>query len=183
MNDNRYVALLRGINVGKAKRIAMAELRQLFEKMGFTRVRTILNSGNVVFDGPATEAPVLSATLESAIRERFGFLAAVVVLSAAELTATIAANPLMPVREPSKFLVAFGQSADAFEAAVPLTLRNWEPDAFAIVGKAAYLDCFGGILESKLVQEFAKATRQGTTTRNWSTVLKLAAVASNDDGR
>ena len=53
----RYVALFRGINVGRAKRVAMADLRTLFEGLGYGDVRTLLNSGNVVFSAPATTRP------------------------------------------------------------------------------------------------------------------------------
>jgi uncharacterized protein (DUF1697 family) len=85
------VALLRGINVGKAKRIAMADLRALIEGLGYTDVRTLLNSGNVVFSASRGATAAIAAAIEKAIVARFGFSAAVVVVTAKELEAIVAA--------------------------------------------------------------------------------------------
>jgi uncharacterized protein (DUF1697 family) len=87
------IALLRGINVGRAKRVPMADLRALFEEMGHTEVRTLLNSGNVVFKAPRADARKLSATIQSGIARQFAFSASVTVLTAADLDKIIAENP------------------------------------------------------------------------------------------
>src|SRR5438445_10847766 len=93
---NRYVALFRGINVGRAKRIAMADLRALMEALGYRDVRTLLNSGNVVFTDPRAARGDVAARIEKAVAERTGVSARITVLSAAELAAAPDANP--PVR-------------------------------------------------------------------------------------
>ena len=107
-----WVALLRGINVGKAKRLAMADLRALVEDAGYTQARTLLNSGNVVFSGPATAPERIAAPLEKAIVARVGFHSHVIVLDAAAIDAVVSEHTLTQADNPSRLLVAFVQDAD-----------------------------------------------------------------------
>jgi uncharacterized protein (DUF1697 family) len=173
------IALLRGINVGKAKRIPMADLRRLLEDLGHTNVRTLLNSGNAVFR-PRDAAPgKLAHAIEQAIVDRFGIEVPVVVVAAPELATIVAANPLPQATvEPSRFLVAFVQEPQSLAAANALTSQTWAPEAFALGRRAAYLWCANGIIESKLAQAFARATRDAATARNWATALKLQAMVA-----
>ena len=172
------IALLRGVNVGRAKRIAMAELRQLIESLGNTNVRTLLNSGNVVFDTNRQSANKLSHSIEAALEARFGFPAAVVIVTAAELAAIVQTNPLPRAPEqPSRYLVAVAPGEAALAKAKPLLGQQWTPEAIAFGQRAAYLWCANGILESKVLKAFERATEGATTARNWATLLKLLAVA------
>lgn len=176
------VALLRGINVGRAKRISMADLRELVESLGFTRVRTVLNSGNVLFDAPRPNPARIVGLIEKAIIERCGFSASVVVIKGADLEAVIAGN-LLPdaVAEPSRFLVAFAAVPAKLAQAKPLLTEVWEPEAFGLGKQVAYLWCANGILDSKLLKAFARATADAMTTRNWATVLKLQAALKDGE--
>lgn len=168
------IALLRGINVGRAKRVAMADLRALFEALGYVDVRTLLNSGNVVFRAPRTDVTVLAPAIEVAISARFGFCVPVVLLTADELEAVVAENPLPKAGgDPSKHLVAFVSDVVALEQAKALLRESWAPDVLAVGGRAAYLWCATGIIESRLAQAFSRVAGDAATTRNWSTVLKL----------
>ena len=177
----RCVALLRGINVGKAKRIAMADLRALIEGLGYTDVRTLLNSGNVVFGAPGGRTAAIAAEIEKAIVARFGFSAAVVVVTAKELEAIVAADPLSKVAtNPSRYLVAFVSDRNKLADTQPLSAQTWAPEALALGQGAAYLWCANGINESKLVLAFYRATRDAATMRNWATVLKLLALAQQE---
>ena len=102
-----HVALLRGINVGKAKRVAMADLRAVVEGLGYTDVRTLLNSGNVVFTAPAGAKGDPGPRIERAVRERLGVSSRVVVVTAREWKTILAGNPLAtPGRHPSRLMVA-----------------------------------------------------------------------------
>ncbi len=168
------IALLRGINVGKAKRVAMAELRELFAELGYKDVKTLLNSGNVVFSGPAVKS---EAKIEQAFAERFGFSSRITVISAAELKAAIEENSLPEIPEPSRFFVAFLKTAAHREFLKALETRTWEPEGFALGSRTAYMWCPEGILESPLNQALCKALGDSVTARNWSTVLKLRALA------
>lgn len=170
------VALLRGINVGKAKRIAMAELRDLFEQLGHRDVCTLLNSGNVIFRAAARSREKGTTTIEAAIAKRFGFRVPVVVLTAGDLAAIVADNPLVNMgRDPSRLLVAFVDSAQTLKLVRPLIGETRQPEILAVGPHAAYLWCANGIIASKLVQAFTRATGDAATMRNWTTVLKLCA--------
>ena len=170
-----HIALLRGINVGKAKRIAMADLRELFTGLGYTEVTTLLNSGNVLFT--SSDPQPAAAALEAAIQKRFGFPSRVAVLSAAELDAAVAANPFAQIAsDPSRFLVAFVPHADSLKPLVPLIVRSWHPEALALGPRCAYLWCPEGILASPANQAVTRALGEAVTARNWNTLLKLQAL-------
>lgn len=172
------IALLRGINVGRAKRLPMEDLRALVEGLGHTNVRTLLNSGNVVFDAHRVNISKIAHSLEAAIADRFGFAAAVVILTAADLAAVILENPLqIEATDPSKYLIAFVSSTTSLAKAKPLLAESWKPEALAISRRAAYVWCANGIIESKLLQAFGRATGGVATTRNWATLLKLQTAA------
>jgi uncharacterized protein (DUF1697 family) len=177
------IALLRGINVGRAKRVPMADLRTLLESLGCSRVRTLLNSGNAVFQAPGNSTRTLAVAIETAMLERFGFSAPVQVLMAQELNEIAAGNPLPQAeQDPSKFLVAFVPTQADLDKVKHLLAEAWSPDQIVIGTRAAYLWCATGILESQLLQTFGRCMGSSVTTRNWATVLKLqAAISSSKD--
>jgi uncharacterized protein (DUF1697 family) len=175
------IALIRGINVGKAKRVAMGELRAELEKIGYGDVRTLLNSGNVVFSVSAKVKGDPGARVEEVLEKRLRVPARVVVLTAAELAEAVEANPLVEQAEgdPARFLVAaLAESADR-KLLATLAKQDWGPDAFALGKRVAYLWCADGILASKLLTAFNRATGDGATTRNWTTMVKLRALAES----
>jgi len=181
------IALFRGINVGKAKRIAMAELKALFEDLGYARVRTLLNSGNVVFETPrdarASDARKDARNIAAALVERTGIEANVLVLDAKTLANAVAGNPLADCcDDPSRLLVGFFMDARTDTDRAPFeALKQAHPqEAFAIGDDACYLWCPTGILKSRVGDALVGAKfRDRVTTRNWATVLKLADM-SND---
>jgi len=170
------VALLRGINVGRAKRLPMADLRGILEALGFKDVRTLLNSGNAVFESPRPNRGKISHSIGAAICAHCGFEVPVIVVTAQDLDDIVAENPLAQIpAEPSKGLVAFLADDAARSRARALLKQDWSPEALAVGSQAAYLWCPGGIIDSKLVKAFARATGERATSRNWATVLKLQA--------
>jgi uncharacterized protein (DUF1697 family) len=174
----RCIALIRGINVGKAKRLPMADLRELITQLGHTNVSTLLNSGNAIFDAKRANVDRIALTIQKGIEQRCGFSAAVVVLTAVDLDSIIEANPFAAAADDSsRFLIAFTASPANLIPAKPLLKQAWKPDAFAIGELSAYLWCASGILESALLKAFGRATKDSVTTRNWATVLKLQAAA------
>ena len=171
-----HVALLRGINVGKAKRVAMADLRTLFEGLGFTDVRTLLNSGNVVFTSKRAVSPT---RIEKALLEATGVAARVTVVTTAEFAAVVAENPLLDVADnPSRFLIAFLHQPTDLAKLEPLETQDWSPEVLALGDRVAYLWCPDSILESPLAAAVGRALKDGVTSRNWATVLKLHALAT-----
>lgn len=172
-----YVALFRGINVGRAKRLAMADLRALLGSLGYTGVRTLLNSGNVVYAGPAAPALGQARRIQAAVAETLGVDALVIVKSAAEIAAAVAANPLAAVAtDPSRLMLAFTRDAKSLAAIEALALADWGEERVHLGQHAAYLWCANGILESKAAVALLKGLAESGTTRNWATVEKIHAL-------
>jgi uncharacterized protein (DUF1697 family) len=167
----RQIALLRGVNVGGNKKVEMARLRALLERLGYTNVRTYVNSGNVVFTGPRRS----EQHLEKALAEEFGFDVPVVLRSRDELADVVQANPLAKIAtEPAKHLVVF---CDA-DASVELDAAAYAPETFHVRGREVYLWAPGGIGTSELAKQLAaKSLGAKSTARNWRTVEKLLALA------
>ncbi len=175
---NRLIALIRGINVGRAKRVAMADLRVLVESLGYGDVRTLLNSGNVVFSAPGTFVNEAAARIEEGLCARLGVTARVTVISAADLAGIVENNPLGEIAvDPSRLLVAVLRNPDDRAKLAPLARQDWTPEALAIAGRAAYLWCPNGILASRLPEALNRTLRDGVTARNWTTMTKLYAIA------
>jgi uncharacterized protein (DUF1697 family) len=174
----RYVALLRGINVGRAKRVAMADLRQLVEGLGFRDVGTLLNSGNVAFTGPRSATSGIGSRIESALAERVGVESRTVVLTERELATVLTENTLAGVAsDPSRLLVAVLASSRDARRLEPLLEESWKPEALAVGKRAAYMWCPRGALESRLPAAVGRILKDAHTVRNWSTLRKLAALA------
>jgi uncharacterized protein (DUF1697 family) len=173
----KQVALIRGINVGRAKRIGMADLQRLVEQLGFTDVRTLLNSGNIVFSVPPKVKGDPAAKIQAAIAAQTGVSARVMTFTAEHFDTVVADNPLSALAtNPSLLLVAFvSQAADRtrFE---PLLQQTWSPDVLALGSLAAYLWCPNGSLAGKLFPAVDRLFGNSVTTRNWATVLKLHAM-------
>ena len=171
------IALLRGINVGRAKRVAMADLRSLVSELGFSDVRSVLNSGNLIFADDSGAAPAtVAARIESAVDDRFGLDARVVVLTAAELAELVASNPLGAVADnPSRLHVALLARSAHRTALEPLAERVWRPEALALGERCAYLWCPAGVLKSALPKAVESAVGAAVTMRTWATALKILA--------
>lgn len=168
-----FVALLRGVNVGRANRVAMADLRRLLEQLGYSDVRTLLNSGNAVFRADESAARRAAADIEAALARELGVTARVVVVGADELARAVRDNPLAPVDDPSRFLVAFLAPDADVERLGPLVVQEWAPEAFAVSDRVAYLSCVNGITGSPVAEALARALGSAVTSRNWATVVKL----------
>jgi uncharacterized protein (DUF1697 family) len=174
----KLVALIRGINVGKAKRVAMADLRALVEKLGYGDVRTLLNSGNVVFTSANADARDAARRIEDGMSAKLGVSARVTVLSAVELAAAVKANPLLDVADnPSRLMMAVLMDPADRRKLEPLLKQDWSPEALALGKRVAYLWCPGGVLETEVGAAVGRALADGVTARNWATVLKLHALA------
>jgi len=173
----RYVALFRGINVGKAKRIAMADLRALLEKLGYRDVKTLLNSGNAVFTGDAEPAPRHAERIRAAVAKKLGVDALVIVKSDKDLAGIVAGNVLEKIAtDPSRLLVAMALDAKALTKVAQLAGMDWGAERIHVGKHAAYLWCANGILESKAAVALLKGLDATGTTRNWATLNKIHAL-------
>ncbi len=173
-----HVALLRGINVGKAKRVAMAELRSLMEGLGYGRARTLLNSGNAVFEAAGVSSGEAAARLERAVEERLGVSSRVVVITSEQLAEIVASNPLVErATDPARFMVGFVLDPVDLGRLDAVAREEWAPAALAVGPLAAYLWLPQGLIDSPLAQAVGRALKERVTMRNWTTTLKLLELA------
>ena len=182
----RYVALFRGINVGKAKRIAMADLRPLLGKLGYTDVQTLLNSGNAVFTADSAPTTRIAKAIRAAVHETLGVDAHVIVKSATEVAAIVKGNALRKIAtDESRLLVAMTDDAKALAAVKALGKVQWGAERIHVGKDAAYLWCANGILESKAAVALLGGLKAVGTTRNWATVQKIHVLMAGParDGR
>jgi uncharacterized protein (DUF1697 family) len=173
------IVLLRGINLGPRRRIAMPELRELLGGRGFTDVRTYVQSGNVVLSSELT-ADELARACERAIAEHFGFEVDVVVRTRVELGEVVRRDPLGEVAsDPKRYQVTF------LEQELPVSVReklagvDSGPEQFVVVGRELYSWHPDGVGRSKLWAKLASQDWLGVTgtARNWTTVTTLLSMA------
>lgn len=175
--SNRRAVLLRGINVGKAKRIAMADLRRVLVELGYAEVRTLLNSGNAVLGVPRGGATDHAARIEKAIAEGLGVTTRAFMLRSEELAAAVRGNPLAArAVDPARMLLMSLADTRAQARFTPLLAKRWSPEALAVSGRFAYLWCANGIGTSPLWLEVNRAVGDAGTARNLATMTKLLAM-------
>jgi len=175
-----FVAFLRGINVGGRKTIRMAALKSLLETLGFTGVRTLLNSGNVVFAAKGMSSSSLTRQLEDAVEKEFGFRPTIVIRTAAELKEIIEQNPFadMAKDDPSHLLVMTLAKNPKAGAKARIAEAYSGPEEIAMSGENVYLTYPNGIGTSKLTNTLLeKQLGVVGTARNWNTLARLLAVA------
>lgn len=178
-NRHRYVALLRGINVGSANRITMAALREVFERLGYENVVTLLQSGNVVFDASHTLGPAATIALEDELASSTGVRARMLLIAAEDFERIADANPLLDVADnPSLMVVTF--LGGAFPADVELpAAADLDPERVVVVDDALYQWCPLGVSKSKVPPAFTRKLGAAATARNWRTIERIG-VALNE---
>lgn len=172
------VALLRGINVGGNRKIAMADLRMFMQALGFANATTLLQTGNVLFESPAAPGR-LEALLELEARDRLGLATEFFVRTSAEWRAVVAANPFPREarRDPSHLVLVCLKAAVTPSRVAMLRAAIRGPERVEASGRHAYIVYPAGIGTSKLTAGVIDATLETRgTARNWNTVVKLAGL-------
>lgn len=172
------IVLLRGINLGARRRVAMGDLRELLTGLGYGDVRTYLQSGNVVLSSQASPER-LGRELEEQIAARLGVDPKVVVRTRDELARVVQRNPLSDIADdPKRYQVSF-LSAEPDPAAVAALARaDLAPEQFVVCGREIFAWHPNGIQRSPLANLLTERRLGVTATaRNWDTVTKLLAVA------
>jgi uncharacterized protein (DUF1697 family) len=169
-----YIALLRGINLGGKRRVAMADLRAWLGELGYADVRTLLQSGNAVFRS-GKRAATVQRELEGKLAERAGFTVDCVVLTADELRAVVEADPLGSVADNgSRYHVSFLRAAPPATDFAP---DEFAPELFHVGKREIYFWTPAGSINSKVLAAFPVKKGEVATMRNWNTVTKLLAMA------
>ena len=174
-----WIALLRGINVGGANRLAMADLRDLVTAAGHTRVSTYIQSGNVVLTSPRSDRAALAAEISSGIERSHGLMVTVVLRSPEELQAALEANPFSAESDGTRVLITFLSDAPSRDDIVRLEPERFIPDRFALRGAQLYGLYPNGAGRSKMTLDyFEKRLHVKGTARNLNTVAKLIALTA-----
>jgi uncharacterized protein (DUF1697 family) len=175
-----YVAMLRGINVGRGKVVKMERLRASLGSLGFGNVRTYVQSGNVVFDSKQKSGAELSKKIEAKIQRDFGFAVPVILKTSKEIEQVVRDNPLVKEKEidHSKLHVTFLSAAPLPAAAKTLEPLATSREQFRVLNREVYLYCPDGYGISKLSNTtIEKKLSLVATTRNWRTVNALLEMA------
>lgn len=178
-----YIALLRGINVGGHNKIKMAELRYMFEKLGYSRVQTYIQSGNVLFESDESEQS-LCERIQEEIEKTFGFWVNVIIRTAAELEwitgncpfTEEAVEEAKTTSEGESLYVALLQEEPSQDGIDLLDAYNSEYEEYIIKGREVYLLFHRSVRNSKLATNLQKLDT-ASTMRNWKTINKLTMLA------
>lgn len=174
----QYIALLRGVNLGGHNMVAMADLRAMLEGLGFTGVRSLLQSGNVVFQGRAQASAALERKLEQEARRRLDLDTDFHVRTATEWQTIIKRNPFPDAarKDPGHFLLMCFKAAPAAKDVKVLQAFIKGREVVRAVGRQAYVIYPEGVGRSRLTTAVIdKTLGLRGTARNWNTVLKLGA--------
>jgi uncharacterized protein (DUF1697 family) len=168
----RWVALLRGINLGSRNKVPMAELRRVFEEAGCEGVQTYIQSGNVVFTKSAPDR----AELERAVADAFGVASAIVLRTADQLATVTASHPFGP--DTSKSSITFLAEKPRAAAVRRLQELDIGADRVEVIGSDVFLHYPNGVQGARLTGALLEKTiGVAGTNRNWRTVAKLAELA------
>jgi len=175
-----YISILRGINVGGHRKILMADLRKMYEDLGFKEVKSYIQSGNVVFNSNNDlEVLTLENLLEESILKTFGHEVPVIIRSQEEWKQAMIKNPYLEDHEISSLSLTFFNEKPSTALVNHLQNIDFSPEKLSIIDKHAYIYCHEGQFHlSKIThQKLESKLKVKATTRNWKTVLKLKEIS------
>ncbi len=180
-----YIALLRGINVSGQKKIKMADLKLMFENLGFTSVSTYIQSGNVIFKSDKKETEIQRDIIKKEILKQFGFDVPVLILTSEIVTTIHQDNPFnerieQGEIEDTKMYFTLLASAPDPEAIKTLESDNYGKEEFKITPNVVYFFAANGYGKTKLNNNFfEKKLGCNATTRNFKTIIKLLELSNS----
>ncbi|WP_338814806.1 DUF1697 domain-containing protein [Bernardetia sp. Wsw4-3y2] len=184
----KYISILRGINVGGKRKILMSDLKELYQSLGFENVQTYIQSGNVIFNS-SLDKNEISIQIEKAVFEKYGFEVPVIIRTKEELQNIQSSNPFIESKENRNKEKIINNLHLTFLEEVPTT-QNIEKtkeieaktdDKFEIVENNIFIFCEGKYHTSKLTNNFfEKKLKTKATTRNWKTIEKLTELMISD---
>ncbi len=180
---NKYLALLRGVNVSGKNLIKMKDFQTLLLESGFDNVSTYIQSGNIIFKSKSTDNKAIADKMSRLIDEKYSFNIPVIVLTLTELENLIKYNPFTAEanEEPTKVLISFFTDLPSTELIKKFKAAEYETERFKFEGKYTYLYCINGYGKAKINNNFLEnKLKINATTRNWKTVLKLFEMMTTD---
>lgn len=182
---NTYISILRGINVSGKNILKMEALRKMYENLGFQKVQTYIQSGNVVFQAKEFTNHLLASNLTFEIQNKFGLDIPVIVINIKELQSILQENPFLrdPEKDSSFFHITFfSEKLQDFDLSFFEEKKHIE-EAFHFKNKTLYLYCPLGYGQTKLTNSFLeKKLNVRATTRNWKTANALLKIAFESEG-
>ncbi|NNC70764.1 MAG: DUF1697 domain-containing protein [Flavobacteriaceae bacterium] len=175
-----YICLLRGINVSGQKKIKMAELKVLFEGLGFKDVITYIQSGNIIFKSEEKDARVLENLIHQMLLNDFGFDITVIVITPKEIQYAATNNPFEQdkTKDPKKFYVVFLQERPQPAKSENLARYNYSPEEYSLVGRLVFFYAANGAGKAKMTNNFFESKlKVKASSRNWRTVHKLVELS------
>jgi uncharacterized protein (DUF1697 family) len=177
-----YISILRGINVGGAKKILMNDLKEIYEGLGFREVITYIQSGNVIFQsGDFISNELAAETIRNAIFKKYGYEVPVLMRTVEEMQNTLKNNPFPKNKNnnPEKMHVTLLAELPEQQQLEKIRKYDYSPDRFEIIGKDVFLYCPNGYGTTKLSNSFFESRlKVSATTRNWKTVNALVEIAT-----
>lgn len=178
----KYIALLRGINVGGRNKIIMSDLRALFRAIGFTEVTTYIQSGNIIFRSKGAKSKELEQRIEREIERKYGYSVPVIVLTGNKLEKILGDNPLRPIKEDefSKMYYVFLKEFPESEAVAKFKKNKYENEKYIVSEDYIYLKCLSGMGKARLTTNLLeKNLNVQATARNHKTALKILELTKN----
>ena len=171
----KYVAFLRGINVGGHNKIKMVTLREMFAALGYKNVKTYINSGNVIFETIEADDNALAAKIERAIQTEFSLNIKVMVRTISEIEGIIKNNPFVGQFTNDKDLhVLFLDEELPKEKRELLLSNNTDNEQFTVRNREIFCLLRVSVLDSLLGKDYiGKKLKTPATARNWRTVKKI----------
>ncbi|MCO6498841.1 MAG: DUF1697 domain-containing protein [Vicingus serpentipes] len=171
-----YISILRGINVSGQKKIKMADLKLLYEELGFKNIKTYIQSGNVVFDYQIMSASALQQLIFDKIQEHYGFDVPNLILTPQEIKEALNNNPFKDIE---KMYFTFLAELPEQEDVQKLVTFNFSNEFYEINKKVIYFHCPDGYGRAKMNNNFfEQQLKVVATTRNLNTVKKLSEIVS-----
>lgn len=179
-----YVSFLRGVNVGGHGKIKMADLEAAYAALGLKNVRTLLQSGNVVFSSRLTDRAALAKRIRQEIERRFDLETEILLRTLDEIRAVVERGPLLsPRADPSKLLVMFLSGVPDARGQSELLKKHEGPEMIEVRGPEVYLYYPNGVGRSKLTGGLIEnKLKVAGTARNWNTLAKLIEAGSAIEG-
>jgi len=176
-----YIALLRGINVGGHKKIAMAELRELLNKSGLKNVKTYIQSGNVIFQSSEEENCKLKDIITKSILDYFGFGVPVLVWTRSELIEIYNNCPLPEEKKTNSYFAMLTHIPDK-ELVIEACQKTYENEEYYIIDNCIYFYCAAGYGKAKFnLNYFERKLKVEATARNYKTMIKLLSMSEESD--
>ena len=172
---NIHISILRGINVSGQKKIKMADLKALYEQLGFKNVQTYIQSGNVVFERDETNPKKLEQLIFDGIKKQYGFEVPNLILSPTEVEDALNKNPFKDI---DKMYFTFLADIPTKENIEKLYTYNFEEEYYELIGKVVYFHCPNGAGRAKMSNNFFESKlKVMATSRNLNTTKKLLEMA------